>query len=96
MRAESPTMNNEMALADLAAKRARDERNNRGADAWSPSRAREALRAHFAPRLIESTCYPGWLPALAQERLLAAEGHIHDPELFDAYCDRVIGKTLAV
>lgn len=32
--------------ANLAAQAAIDAANDRGADAWSPSRAREALRAH--------------------------------------------------
>lgn len=39
---------------DLAVRQAIAERNNRGADAWSPSRAREALRRKAAARHPDS------------------------------------------
>ena len=65
---------------DILASKARDEANNRGADAWSPSRAREALRERVS-RVVR-TLGPG--------RLAGGWLALHDmAERTDAYRDQV-------
>lgn len=76
--------------ADVAAQAARDAANDAGALAWSPSRAREALRQWsrtFVDKRSAGTAavHEAWLT------LEAAEDHLGSAARFDAFCLAEIG-----
>lgn len=58
--------------SDMAHQKARDDANNAGADAWSPSRAREALRAYVAANYDNLGPRPCYFLSMAEENAYAS------------------------
>jgi len=84
------------AAEDIASRAAMDERNNRGAEGWSPDKARLALRNRLAPRLSESKAFSViWRPRYNADSLLEeAESCLASREAFDAFCMREFGGLI--
>lgn len=79
-----------------------DARRAAGAEAWSPSRAREALRKFMAPRPDELQAYgrdyrPGVAMDVGTDQIhRLAEAELRSQLDFDGFCAAMLGRILEV